>query len=157
MRDLRAPLKHCQGGEGSHYCETGPRSSPFVLSISSSLVFLFSLVLFAAFLQNPIPSTTDALSGQCEICSALLCPTSPVLSPRSLRVGGQCPHPPTASLAGRSLIPHVHAQHPLLPPVFSRFGLVLTPQLSHKFSHLCLQTSLLSSKRRIKRIKRDEI
>lgn len=128
------------------YLQKFPSISTLALWPSVDLGFMVLLCLFI-----------DCKHLFWSICSALLCPTSPVLSPRSLRVGGQCPHPPTASLAGRSLIPHVHAQHPLLPPVFSRFGLVLTPQLSHKFSHLCLQTSLLSSKRRIKRIKRDEI
>lgn len=119
----------------------------------------FSSHLFYLQLSSKIPFPPLQMPCQVSVRSVLLCCVPPHRSflPEAFGWAGSVPTPPTASLAGRSLIPHVHAQHPLLPPVFSRFGLVLTPQLSHKFSHLCLQTSLLSSKRRIKRIKRDEI
>lgn len=37
--------------------------------------------------------------------------------------------------------------HPLFPPIFCFFGLVLIPQLGLKFSHQCFQVSFLSSKK----------
>lgn len=144
---------------GAGLVGNGPTSSPTILSILSSRLFLSSCFILS------IPLKSHSLHYRWPI-SEQVCVRSvqrfPMLSQAFLSSGsfprGQRPHPhPHLQPLGRSLISLLRYWYPLLPSTFCCFEIVLIPQQSRKFSHLCLQDTFLNSKMWIIRIKRDEI
>lgn len=147
-RDLAAPLKCWAGGSGLSLVQNWAEGLP----LHPSNTFLRLLYSLACFIFS-FPPKSHSLHYRClsgRVRSLRLVCILPHRSflPEAFRWA--VPPPALPRLADRSLTPLGNVLHPLFPPVFSCFGRVLSPQLSHSFSHLCLQDSFLSSKRRIK-------
>lgn len=85
LQGPESTFKACGGGGGApHWCETGPRLSPFVPSILSSVFFLLSLVLFHC--SSKISFSPLQMPCQLSVTSVLLScipPHPPFLSSRS--------------------------------------------------------------------------